>query len=791
MRLLGVSVTLLSTLAACGDDASPGGSNNRSPVADFEVIGELTVGRSVILDARASADPDGDPITFRWTTDVKAEIDDVTNSRTHLTLNAFDSSGRIEVELMVFDGLRTHSVSQALPIETPEFFVDAGPDQRAYPGQLFRFDATLPDDDAMRPWHSWTQISGPTVELRSCVDGLGYHVFPCRWGLAPETSATLEFKLEAGWNNLEASDTVRVQVSADPWVIDLGPDLQVNQGEWVRLSAARPRGYDARLSWSKPDGSLVPLPQDDVSFAAFRASMPPGVYEVTLTASADDRMVEDTVSIEILPYSGPSELLPADRFPFGAGHRVTSHRFEHLVSHDSMLLASGSNDDDVDLSLFAVLPYGSLTLVGSAEVGGVVGRPAFDSGGIYTINQSGQLIVLETSATAGTLNLLATHTPPTGEVYLAVEAQGETLYVVSSLATVNAMDSRPIVLNRFTMTSPGKIALEESRKLDDVRHRLTPWLSLIEEGMEVGFSPYSVTLFDVSQEGFVELPGYRIKGLTSFREQRIDRCRHDERYFHALGRAGLGIFDHDSAEITELAVGGYTHTCTVAGDRVWLGIENERIHSVSADVEGQPRLKDVSPRYDTLIRQGDRVVALGPGSTTTFDISRRGLAQGVGRGGRGRLLGTVGDYSLYRDRLGDDVTIVGADDQFIQTIELCNARSGPALHRNQIYATCGDQQPFEFVRFDVSDPPNLARDVVFAKFPAPREFIIDRDRVYGIGASNRLRVGSLVDAESEELASSALGSIPGRASLLGVHTDYVYTQTLYSPTVLFALPTDR
>jgi hypothetical protein len=155
-----IAVALLTSAAllipACGPDP------NQAPTVEVSAsITEVTVGEEVTVDGSSSADPDGDPLLFRWTLEAPEQSEvAIDGLRTPTITFTPDVAGTYTVHLSVDDGefesQRTSVTVEATAIDEPVVneapVADAGPDQTVDIDAQVTLDATNstdPNDDPL------------------------------------------------------------------------------------------------------------------------------------------------------------------------------------------------------------------------------------------------------------------------------------------------------------------------------------------------------------------------------------------------------------------------------------------------------------------------------------------------------------------------------------------------------------------------------------------------------------------------------------------------------------------
>ncbi|MGD9861852.1 MAG: PKD domain-containing protein [Pseudodonghicola sp.] len=287
----------------------------------------VSVSEAAVLDGTASADPDGQILSYIW------DFGDGATGEGPLVTYAWTRPGDFTVTLTVIDDSGTASALQSV---AQVVRVDAAPDADAGPDQFVT--ASVVSFDGGGSTDPDGKVAGWAWEFGDGATATGQRV-----SHAYERPGSYEVALvvrdDSGAPLNIDRDTLRVVVNASP-IADAGPAQVVAPGAEFVLSGAAsvdPDGQIAEYVWRFPDGSEAQGAQVAHSLTE------PGLHRIGLTvsdnfpggAAQDDAEVLITVNAAPVAVAGPDLLLaPGDSVIFDAGQsydpdgQLTGYRWE-------------------------------------------------------------------------------------------------------------------------------------------------------------------------------------------------------------------------------------------------------------------------------------------------------------------------------------------------------------------------------------------------------------------------------------------------------------------------------
>ncbi|MGM0556939.1 MAG: PKD domain-containing protein [Myxococcota bacterium] len=288
-------------------------SSNERPIANIAVDEDVvSLGEEVFLNGTGSADPDGDPLIFRWSlTTPSGSMAQLGNARARRVSFIPDKEGDYTIRLTVDDGALESSESVIISARVSDTnqapVADAGIDITTEPEQTVQLDgtgSTDPDGDTLT--YAWTIDSKPSESAVSLDDPSAAEP-----QFVPDVSGSYVFELEvtdpdgASDQDMVVVDVVQVNPN-DPPVAEAGDPTTVEAGTQVTLDGSAstdPNGDTLTYLWaidSAPSSSTATIENADQETTVFTPDVE-GEYILKLTVGDGDATDSDTVTITAEP----------------------------------------------------------------------------------------------------------------------------------------------------------------------------------------------------------------------------------------------------------------------------------------------------------------------------------------------------------------------------------------------------------------------------------------------------------------------------------------------------------
>jgi hypothetical protein len=284
------AIAMSFLLSACGggdDDSPPPPPPNQIPISNAGADQSVFKAVTVTLDGTASSDPDGNPLSYRWTQTSGTAVSLSSGTASRPTFVAPGTSGTFVFLLVVNDG-RADSVADTVQVTVTNRApsANAGADAIVEAATLFTLDglgSTDADQDALT--YTWTQLAGPPVTLTTVGNGRA------RFS-APPLATRLEFGLVANDGEAaSAQDVVVIQVSAAfpnlPPVGYVYGDFSMPKRGTASLSGYGydPDGSPITFRWTQVSGPTVTLEDAGGPYPTFTAPAEPAVLTFEFVVS--------------------------------------------------------------------------------------------------------------------------------------------------------------------------------------------------------------------------------------------------------------------------------------------------------------------------------------------------------------------------------------------------------------------------------------------------------------------------------------------------------------------------
>ena len=265
---------------------------NKAPVANAGSDLTVSQGATVSLDGTASTDPDGNPLTYRWTAPAGITFSSATAAKPTFTAPAVTINTSYTIILVVNDGTVDSPADQVvITIKTSNSapVANAGSDQMVNKGATVMLDGTASSDPDGNPLtYRWTVPSG--ITLSSATDAKPTFTAP---NVTINTSYTLTLKVNDGLVDSPADQVIiTVKASNSTPVANAGADQTTNEGSIVTLDgtgSTDPDGNPLTYKWTVPNG--ITLSSTTAAKPTFTAPEVSVNTSYTLTLVVNDGLV--------------------------------------------------------------------------------------------------------------------------------------------------------------------------------------------------------------------------------------------------------------------------------------------------------------------------------------------------------------------------------------------------------------------------------------------------------------------------------------------------------------------
>lgn len=282
------------------EQAEPAPLPNRAPIANAGPDGshDLTAG-SVLLDGSSSGDPDGDSLTYEWTQvgGLAVSLRQASSGSPEARFNSPRTEQTLTFQLRVTDESEASSTDAVtLHFVNAPPTAQAGTNQDAGRGQEVQLRGWGNDDANGMLSYSWSQVSGPAVELSDATAASPVFTAPNEFGV-------LVFSLSVSDGEHEsAPDTVTITIRNLAPVAKAGVIQTVAHSARVTLDGGGsfdPDGDGLTYRWTQISGDEVILNNSEAAKPSFTAPQEAQSLIFRLEVSDGSNSATDTVRIMV------------------------------------------------------------------------------------------------------------------------------------------------------------------------------------------------------------------------------------------------------------------------------------------------------------------------------------------------------------------------------------------------------------------------------------------------------------------------------------------------------------
>ena len=230
---------------------------NKAPVANAGIDQSVNKGANVALDGSASTDPDGNPLTYKWTAPAGITLSSITAAKPTFTAPEVTINTSYTISLVVNDGLEDSPADQVvITVRNANIapIANAGTDQSVNEGTVVTLDGSASTDPDGNPLtYKWTAPAGVTLSSTT----VARPTFTAS-EVTINTNFTFSLVVNDGMVNSPADQVVITikQVNKSP-IANAGPDQSVYSRATTYLdgsASSDPDGNSVTYKWSAPAG---------------------------------------------------------------------------------------------------------------------------------------------------------------------------------------------------------------------------------------------------------------------------------------------------------------------------------------------------------------------------------------------------------------------------------------------------------------------------------------------------------------------------------------------------------